>query len=154
MPATLATRPTVATSVSACPLNHGLAVLDQLLATLTGEPADAAALDLALDLRWQLSQPHAPESVLREFFRLRATVEDRHYLACYRLRRWLETQFVAEVSFARTQPARRLGLHLAVANLHELRAQCVARATADSPIAPAWSRVHFVVGSDGVLSSA
>lgn len=153
MPAALATRPTVATSVSACPLNHGLAVLDQLLATLTGEPADAAALDLALDLRWQLSQPHSPESVLREFFRLRATVEDRHYLACYRLRRWLETQFVAEVSFARTQPACRLGLRLDVASLDALGVQCVVRAAADSSAAPAWSRVCFVpAGSESPVA--
>ncbi len=127
----------------ACPLNDGLAVLDQLLAGLT-EEVDAPALDIALDLRWELSQPHAPETILREFFRLRAAIEERHYLACYRLRRWFESQFIARVSFDRTQPEQRVGLRLDVTDMQALITHCLACAGANRTTSARWSRVRFL----------
>ena len=54
-------------------------------------------VDLLLDLRWQLRRRTEAETSLRLFCDLRRRMERRHYLAFFRLRRWLENQLVAEV---------------------------------------------------------
>lgn len=150
-PAAISTTASTASPALACPLNHGLAVLDQLLAALTG-PDDAPARDIALDLRWQLMQPHSPEVVIREFFRLRAAAEEQHYLSCYRLRRWLESQFVAHVSFDRTQPAHRITLRLDLDDFAELCSHCVACAADGAAVT--WSRVRFAAATESVAQTA
>lgn len=104
----------------ACPLNAELAVLDQLLAALAA-PGEETGLDLALDLRWELMQRVEAESVLAIFFRLQAVVGDRHYLACYRLRRALETTLRAAVRCNRREPAQIVTLRLDVAHIPALR---------------------------------
>ncbi len=124
-----------------CPLNDGLAVLDQLLAALTRDD-EPAAFDAALDLRWQLQERTSADAALRDFFRLRALVEERHYLACYRLRRWLETQLVARVSPDRHQPAQLIGVRLDASDYSALCAQCLNLAAAEVQFTP-WARVRF-----------
>src|SRR5690606_5471257 len=117
--------PSFAVSPSfSCPLNDGLAVVDQLLAAITREH-DTDALDFALDFRLLLARTSDAATILREFFRLRYTIQDRHYLACVRRRRWLETDFVAEVRLDRTRPPRRITLSLDTASLRELGARCI-----------------------------
>jgi hypothetical protein len=54
-------------------------------------------MDRLLDLRWQLRQQQDPEAALRLFCELRLQMEQRHYLAFFRIRRWLENHLVASV---------------------------------------------------------
>lgn len=126
----------------ACPLNQGLAVVDQLLAAITRE-GSREELDAALDFRLILAHTSDPAAILRGFFALRSVAEERHYLALYRLRRWLESQFVAIVHVDRHSPPRRVHMKLDACSFGALYAQCAVRATAGLP-PQAWTRVHFV----------
>jgi hypothetical protein len=74
-----------------CPIE----VIDELLSQpslITGNEAD----DL-LDLRWKLLQADDAEGMLRLFCRVRLRMEQRHYLAFFRIRRWIENHMVAVV---------------------------------------------------------
>ncbi len=76
-----------------CRERCALEVIDELLShtsAVTGEEAD-----LLLDLRWQLRRGSDAEGVMRLFCDLRVRMEQRHYLAFFRLRRWLENHLVA-----------------------------------------------------------
>lgn len=80
---------------SNCRQRCALEVIDELLreeGAVSGEEAD-----LLLDLRWHLRQGHDAEGALRLFCDLRIRMEQRHYLAFFRLRRWLENHLVASV---------------------------------------------------------
>ncbi len=142
-------------SVSApCPLNHGVSVVDQLLAAITHEPElDARALDVALDFRLLLASSDDAEAILQAFFHLRTVAEERHYLACFRLRRWLETQFVAHVRLDRSQPRRELPVRLEARTYRELCARCAFDAAAGDRVTP-WARVHFVPTEARLVSLA
>ncbi|MDB6152381.1 MAG: hypothetical protein JWL90_834 [Chthoniobacteraceae bacterium] len=54
-------------------------------------------MDRLLDLRWKLRQGRDAEGALRLFCELRLSMERRHYLAFFRIRRWLENHVVAAV---------------------------------------------------------
>lgn len=72
-----------------------LQVIDELLSergAVSGEDADHL-----LDLRWQLRQGTDAEGALRTFCDLRLRMEQRHYLAFFRIRRWMENHLVASV---------------------------------------------------------
>lgn len=148
---TLPTAPTLSSplpfappAAASCPLNHGVAVVDQLLAAITGSPEfDANALDVALDFRLLLANSTDAEEILQAFFRVRAAVEDHHYLACFRLRRWIEAQFAALVRADRTQPFREVPVRLTANSYRELCARCAFDA-ADNELVSPWVRVHFV----------
>jgi hypothetical protein len=78
-----------------CHWRCALEVIDELLAaphSVTGEDVDHL-----LDLRWQLRRRSDAEAVLRLFCDLRLQMERRHYLAFFRIRRWLENNVVAAV---------------------------------------------------------
>ncbi len=81
--------------VVACHWRCALEVIDELL----GQPGAIAGedADLLLDLRWQLRQGRDAEAALRLFCELRLRLEQRHYLAFFRIRRWLENHLVASV---------------------------------------------------------
>lgn len=128
-------------STSECPLNHGVAVVDQMLAAITRN-RDAAALDVALDFRLLLASSTDADHILREFFRLRSVVETAHYLACFRLRRWLQSEIIAHVKLDRSQPARQMPITLDAATYRELCARCAFDAAAGEPLSP-WVRVSF-----------
>lgn len=128
-----------------CPLNHGTAIVDQLLAAITRDRADEAfesSLDAALDLRLLLDAEADVDSILTAFFRLRRLAGERHYLACFRLRRWLETQFCALVYFNRHEPPRTVPLTLDLHHCADLRTRCAGLA-ADNICDPFWVRVRF-----------
>lgn len=132
-------------SAASCPLNHGTAVLDQLLAAITRDRADESfelALDAALDFRLLLAGDADADTILSGFFRLRRIVEERHYLACFRLRRWLESQFCARVFLNRCEPPRTLPLILDLASCADLRTRCACLAAEDLRTLP-WVRVQF-----------
>lgn len=79
-----------------CRWRCALEVVDELLGmprlSVSGEE-----VDLLLDLRWQCRQRTDGEATLRLFCDLRRRMERGHYLAFFRLRRWLENHVVAEV---------------------------------------------------------
>ena len=78
-----------------CRERCALEVIDELLGlagSVTGEETD-----LLLDLRWKLRQAREAEETMRLFCDLRVRMEQRHYLAFFRLRRWLENHLVAAV---------------------------------------------------------
>lgn len=126
---------------TACPLNHGLSVVDQLLAAITRD-GEHDELDAALDFRLVLAGTGDPAAVLRAFFDLRQTVAERHYLPFYRLRRWLEMNVLALVQVDRCSRPHRVRLQLDAASFGALYAQCVVTATTGGP-PQAWTRVQF-----------
>lgn len=67
-------------------------MLGRSSAAVSGEEAD-----LLLDLRWRLRECTDPDATLRLFCDVRIRMEQRHYLAFFRLRRWLENHLVALV---------------------------------------------------------
>lgn len=70
-------------------------VIDDLLsdrATVSGEEVDHL-----LDLRFLVHRAEDAEAALRVFCELRMRMEQRHYLAFFRLRRWLENHLEAAV---------------------------------------------------------
>jgi hypothetical protein len=78
-----------------CRPRCALEVIDELLGergAVSGEEADHL-----LDLRWHVRQGTDAEGALRVFCDLRIRMEQRHYLAFFRLRRWLENHLVASV---------------------------------------------------------
>jgi hypothetical protein len=80
---------------SACRWRCAIEVIDELLSEhslITGTEAD----DL-LDLRWTLVQADDAEATLRLFCTVRRRMEQKHYLAFFRIRRWLENHMAAAV---------------------------------------------------------
>ena len=78
-----------------CRPRCGMEVIDELLGgrgDVTGEEAD-----LLLDLRSHLRNERDAEGAMRLFCDLRIRMEQRHYLAFFRLRRWLENHLMAEI---------------------------------------------------------
>src|SRR5688572_9129416 len=87
---------------SNCRGTCALEVIDELLRTqgsVRGEEVDAL-----LDLRCMLRRQEDAEAALTLFCGLRRTMEERHYLSFYRLRRWLENQIEASVRIVRGAP--------------------------------------------------
>lgn len=78
-----------------CRWRCALEVIDELLTqpgAVSGEESD-----LLLDLRWKLRRREDAEDTLRLFCDLRLRLEQRHYLAFFRIRRWLENHLYAAV---------------------------------------------------------
>lgn len=78
-----------------CHWRCALDVIDELLADRRSVTGDE--VDRLLDLRWQLRQRRDAEGALRLFCELRLQMEQRHYLAFFRIRRWLENHLLAAV---------------------------------------------------------
>lgn len=78
-----------------CHWRCALDVIDELLGS--GSSISGGEMDRLLDLRWQLRHRSDGESVLRIFCELRVQMEQRHYLAFFRIRRWLENHLLAAV---------------------------------------------------------
>ncbi|MBA4136116.1 MAG: hypothetical protein C0518_02225 [Opitutus sp.] len=121
-----------------CPFHDGAATLDGLLAELgVGE---CELFDLALDLRSLLADGRDAEACLVQLFRLRACLDGRHYLAFYRVRRWVQRRIVAQVRPDRTAPWITRELPLDAARLDELVNSCLASLDLAGPALP---RVRF-----------
>jgi hypothetical protein len=85
----------VACEPASCRWRCAIEVIDELLA----EPGAVSGeeMDRLLDLRWQLRHRENAENALRVFCELRLRMEPRHYLAFFRIRRWIENHVVAAV---------------------------------------------------------
>ena len=81
-----------------CHWRCALSVIDELLA----QPGAASGeeTDHLLELRWHLRQRDNAEAALNLFCDLRRRMEHRHYLAFFRLRRWLENHLAATAETA------------------------------------------------------
>src|SRR5262245_33942760 len=78
-----------------CRVNCALDVVDGLLRAAGTVRAEEVAALMALG--WLPHQRKNAEGVLGLFCQLRRTMEERHYLAFYRLRRWLENHIQVSV---------------------------------------------------------
>ena len=67
---------------------------------MMGEPGTVSGdeVDHLLELRWKLRQREDAEGALKLFCDIRLRMEQRHYLAFFRMRRWLENHLLASVS--------------------------------------------------------
>jgi hypothetical protein len=116
---------------SRCPFHDGPATLDALLAELNAS-REPEALDLALDLRSALTVRRSAEQCVALAIRLRHTLNDRHYLAFYRVRQWLQRVIAVQVREFRGQAWARFPLPLNSARVEEIENACLA----------AWAQVR------------
>jgi hypothetical protein len=96
----------------------GHAIIDALLAE--SGTTDPSLADQLLDLKFALLQRRDAEETLAHFYRVRSPLEQGHYLASYRLRRWLERQMKVSVSPGRDYPARSYPLRLTPSSIDAL----------------------------------
>jgi hypothetical protein len=100
-----------------------LEVIDELLRS---KPAvRPQELDALLDLRWLLRHRQDAEAAVILFCSLRRNMEERHYLAFYRLRRWLENQVEAVIRLRRGEPEKIAPLKLERYCGEAVRFQCL-----------------------------
>lgn len=111
-------------AAGACRWRCALEVIDELLCqrggTVTGEETDSL-----LDLRWKLRQRTEAEEVLRLFCDLRRRMEGRHYLAFFRIRRWLENHLLAAVRICPAAPVNEVPVRLDHYCVEPIRRQCL-----------------------------
>lgn len=111
----------------ACHWRCALEVIDELL----GQPGGAIAgedADALLDLRWQLRQRRDAEAALRIFCELRLRLEPGHYLAFFRIRRWLENHLVAAVRICPAAEPRTVAVKLDHYCVEAVRRVCLCAA--------------------------
>lgn len=116
-----------------CRRRCALEVIDSLLS----RPSPAVSgeeVDLLLDLRWQLRQRAAAESALRLFCDLRRRMEGRHYLAFFRIRRWLENHLVAAVQVCPAAEPRLVAVRLDHYCVEAIRRVCLCASLVDGAV--------------------
>lgn len=111
-------------------------VIDQLLSLQSGVSGEET--DLLLELRWLVGNRADAEGTLRVFCDVRRRLEQRHYLALFRIRRWLEAQVQAEVRFSPRGRPRLVPLKLDHYCVEAVRrvCLCVALGPGDRLVAP------------------
>jgi hypothetical protein len=143
-------------SLPLCPFHDGAATLDGLLAAI--DPRDGELFDAALDLRSLLTEGGDATAALHQLFRLRRLLDGRHYLAFYRVRRWVQRRIVAQVRAGRAAPWRTRELPLDAARLDEIVNASVAAVAAEDAAPHVDAQVRFVfrpappVPADSLLS--
>jgi hypothetical protein len=95
-----------------------------------------------LDLRWQLRQQSNAEHALRLFCDLRLRMEKRHYLAFFRIRRWLENHVVAAVQLCPAAEAHLLPVKLDRYCVEAIRRSAICESMRQGKVLLA-PRVHF-----------
>ncbi|EIQ00505.1 hypothetical protein OpiT1DRAFT_05050 [Opitutaceae bacterium TAV1] len=126
-----------------CPFHDGPETLDGLLAEIGLE--DATLMDCALDLRCLIQARQDARACFAQLCRLRAQLDGKHYLAFYRIRRWMKRLLAMESSPGRNVPWVRHELPLDCARPDEAEYQCLARWPADTHgCLSTGARVRFV----------
>lgn len=128
-------------ATSRCPFHDGAATLDLLLAEL--DPRDTALFDAVLDLRSLATEGADAAACLAQLFRARALLDERHYLAFYRVRCWARRALRIETRARRGAPWLAHSLPLDGRRLDELVNAALAPFAADGVI-PATAHVRFV----------
>ena len=116
-----------------CRRRCALEAIDSLL----GRPHPAVSgeeVDLLLDLRWQLRQRTAAEPTLQLFCDLRRRMEGRHYLAFFRIRRWLENHLVAAVQVCPAAEPRLVAVRLDHYCVEAIRRVCLCASLGDGSV--------------------
>jgi hypothetical protein len=126
---------------STCRGRCALDVIDELLADRVAVSGDDA--DLLLDLRWQIRQATDAEAVLRLFCDLRRRLEQRHYLAFFRIRRWLENHLLASVRICPAAEAQQVRVKLDHYCVEAIRRVCLCSALGRGSVLLA-PRLQFV----------
>jgi len=101
-------------------------VIDDLLA----EPGAVSGeeMDQLLDLRWHLRHRTDADASLRIFCDVRRRMENRHYLAFFRIRRWMENHLLAEVRLCPAAEPRLVSVALDHYCVEALRRVCLCTA--------------------------
>jgi hypothetical protein len=109
-----------------CRFRCAMEVIDDLLA----EPGAVSGeeMDQLLDLRWHVRQRSNAETSLRVFCELRRRMEHRHYLAFFRIRRWMENHLLAEVRLCPAAEPRLVPVKLDQYCVEALRRVCLCTA--------------------------
>ena len=137
---TCPTQPATDCQAANCRWRCALDVIDELLgrrSTVSGEEVDHL-----LDLRWQLRQQANAEHALRLFCDLRLRMEKRHYLAFFRIRRWLENHVVAAVQLCPAAEAHLIPVKLDRFCVEAIRRSAICETMRAGKILLA-PRVHF-----------
>ena len=132
----------VAPALARCPFHDGAATLDLLLAEL--DPSDTALFDAALDLRALCVAGDEPAACVEQLFRVRALLDERHYLAFYRVRCWARRRFRIQARVARGTPWVTRELPLDSARLDEIINAALAIFATDEGVIPTSAHVRFV----------
>ena len=101
-------------------------IIDELLRNHGAVSGDDC--DLLLELRWLLRERTGAEAALRCFCELRRRLEQRHYLAFFRLRRWLEANVVVVVTLSANAEPRFVPLQLNRYCIEAVRRVCLCSA--------------------------
>lgn len=129
-------------TLARCPFHDGLATLDLLLAEL--DPRDTALFDAALDLRSLCAAGTDATACVRQLFKVRALLDERHYLAFYRVRCWARRALRVEVRAGRGSPWIAREFPLNGARLDEIINASLAALACDDGSIPASAHVRFV----------
>jgi len=108
---------------------NGLEIVDALLSMPGAVTGDE--MDLLLDFRSLLRSRREAEALLRCFCDLRRRLEQRHYLALYRLRRWLESEIAIKVRSCPAASAIVMPLRLDFYCVEAVRRGCLCAALQD-----------------------
>jgi hypothetical protein len=132
----------VAPALAHCPFHDGAATLDLLLAEL--DPSETELFDAALDLRSLCAAGDDPAACVEQLFRVRAQLDERHYLAFYRVRCWARRSFRIQARAARGLPWITRELPLDGARLDEVINAALATFATGDGVIPASAHVRFV----------
>jgi hypothetical protein len=115
-----------------CQRRCALEVIDELLC----QPGAASGVecDLLLDLRWKLRRREDAEGTLRLFCDLRRQMEQRHYLAFFRMRRWLENHLLAGVRICPAADERFIPVRLTHYCVEAIRRFCLCAALGNGSV--------------------
>lgn len=136
---------------ASCRWRCALEVIDELLA----QPGAASGeeTDLLLDLRWKLRRRDDAEDTLRLFCDVRRRMEQRHYLAFFRMRRWLENHVLAGVRICPAAEPQYVGVRLDHYCIEAVRRVCLCAALGKGSILLA-PRLRFEFRPTAVLPAS
>lgn len=116
----------VACTTTTCGERCAVSAIDGLLARggdITGDDADHL-----LDLRSLIRGANDAEAALREFCEVRRRLENGHYLALYRIRRWMENHLVGAVRLCPEAEPKQVAVPLDFYCVEAVRRACLCRA--------------------------
>ena len=129
-------------ALARCPFHDGPATLDLLLAEL--DPNDTVLFDAALDLRSLCAAGEDAAACVEQLFRVRALLDERHYLAFYRVRCWARRSLRIQARAGRGAPWVTRELPLDSARLDEVINAALATFATDEGVIPASAHIRFV----------
>ena len=124
-----------------CPFHDGITTIDLLLAEIN--PRDVTLFDAVLDFRSFCRAGRDATACVEQLFHVRALLDERHYLAFYRVRCWTRRALRIEVRAARGAPWLARELPLDGARLDEIINSSLAPLASADGVIPAAGHVRF-----------